>query len=294
MHWEGKKSVQKKKAYPRLERSYKGAFPFMIGTTSFIYPEDYLPNVSKLAPYMDEIELLFFEGRNPASLPGTATIEKLKSLGVSANLTYNIHLPTDVDLGDTDEKKRCEAVDAVRQVMALTAPLCPTTHTLHLPWSPLCRSGNAQNERLGRFEKSLSALVRSDIAPQSISIETLNYPFERVAPLIDTFGFRVCLDLGHLLVHERDPAEYFDKYGDKTSIIHLHGVRDGRDHLSLDRLPPEAWSPIAAILKKFNGSVSLEVFSFEHLRASITFLEKAFGAKSPVFPPEASSTDHPI
>ena len=31
--------------YPSLDRSYKGIFPFNLGTTSFIYPDDYVPNV---------------------------------------------------------------------------------------------------------------------------------------------------------------------------------------------------------------------------------------------------------
>ena len=54
--------------YPPLPKSYKGMFPFKIGTTSFIYPDNYVQNVNMLAPYLDEIELIFFESI-PNSLP---------------------------------------------------------------------------------------------------------------------------------------------------------------------------------------------------------------------------------
>ena len=54
--------------YPALPKSYKGIFPFKIGTTSFIYPDGYVQNVKMLAPYLDEIELILFESA-PGSLP---------------------------------------------------------------------------------------------------------------------------------------------------------------------------------------------------------------------------------
>ena len=53
--------------YPTLPKSYKGLFPFKIGTTSYIYPDGYIPNVEALAPYLEEIELLLFES-SPANL----------------------------------------------------------------------------------------------------------------------------------------------------------------------------------------------------------------------------------
>ena len=57
-----------------LSKSYKGRFPFTLATTSFIYPDDYVPNVRRLGPYLDEIELLCYES---AHLPARGTIEEL-------------------------------------------------------------------------------------------------------------------------------------------------------------------------------------------------------------------------
>jgi hypothetical protein len=85
--------------YPALPKSYKGVYPFKIGTTSFIYPASYTQNVTMLAPYVDEIELLLFESA-PDSLPSIHEIKKLLSLSKEFDLTYNVHLPIDISLSD--------------------------------------------------------------------------------------------------------------------------------------------------------------------------------------------------
>jgi sugar phosphate isomerase/epimerase len=84
------------------------------------------------------------------------------------------------------------------------------------------------------------------------------------------------MDLGHLIVHGEDLKRVSDKYLDKTSIIHLHGVADRKDHLALDRLPKPLVTPVFEILDQFSGSVSLEVFSFENLNTSLAFLERCW------------------
>jgi sugar phosphate isomerase/epimerase len=84
------------------------------------------------------------------------------------------------------------------------------------------------------------------------------------------------MDLGHLIVHGEDLKDASDKYLDKTSIIHLHGVEDRKDHLALDRLPKPLVKPVFEILDQFSGSVSLEVFSFENLDTSLAFLERCW------------------
>ncbi len=50
--------------YKKLPEIYKNSFPFKISCPSFIYKDDYIPNIKMLAPFMDEIELLFFEGKD--------------------------------------------------------------------------------------------------------------------------------------------------------------------------------------------------------------------------------------
>ena len=84
--------------YPALPKSYKGLYQFRLGTTSFIYPDHYLPNVKMLGPYLNEIELLLFESAYD-SLPSKHEIKELSILAEEFDITYDIHLPIDISLG---------------------------------------------------------------------------------------------------------------------------------------------------------------------------------------------------
>ena len=120
--------------YPPLRKSYKGLFPFKIGTTSFIYPDDYVPNVKMLGPCMDEIELLMFESQAVDSIPSNAVIAKLGQLSRKFDLSYNVHLPTDVSITDRDHARQKNAVDSLARVIEHVQPLLPSALVLHLPF----------------------------------------------------------------------------------------------------------------------------------------------------------------
>jgi len=103
-------------SYPRLSKSYKTRFPFRIATTSYIYPDNILPNVQALAPYLDEIELILFES-SKESLPSDADINTLSVIGQEETLTYNVHLPLDCYLGDIDQQVRENAVATIQKII---------------------------------------------------------------------------------------------------------------------------------------------------------------------------------
>jgi len=261
--------------YPALPKSYKGAYPFKLGTTSFIYPDHITPNIKMLGPYLDEIELLFFESQ-PASMPSPQEIKEIRQLAKDFDLTYNIHLPLDISLGAPDPSRRLIAIETIKQIIDLTVPLAPSTYTLHLPYD----EAEFDNERIKRWQglirQSMEKLLAAGIKAESISIENLDYPFEWVEKIINDFNLAVCIDLGHLIVNKFDIQAAFKKYYPKTVIIHLYGVENRHDHLSLDKLSPVNTDIIMPILKQFRGMVSLEVFSYERLVTSLNFLEKCW------------------
>jgi hypothetical protein len=59
--------------------------------------------------------------------------------------------------------------------------------------------------------------------------------------------------------------------------MHIHGVAQGRDHRSLDKLSQKWRKALFNELKMFTGVVSLEVFSKRHLLASLECLHKEWG-----------------
>jgi sugar phosphate isomerase/epimerase len=260
--------------YPSLTRSYKGIFPFKLGTTSFIYPDDYIPNVKMLGPYLDEIELLLFESLPGDALPSKAVIKELSHLAREYDLLYNIHLPTDVSISDARPEKQQYAVDTVLRVIDRVFPLCPTAYSLHIPYGQKSFDKGTVKIWQQRVFKNLEKILAGGIPPESMALETLDYRFDLLNGILAELNLSVCMDIGHLIAHGYDLNALFNKYYDITSIIHLHGVKNGHDHLALDKLPDKFREPVLAILKRFTGSVSIEVFAFDDLKHSLVFLEK--------------------
>ena len=128
-----------------------------------------------------------------------------------------------------------------------------------------------------RTRKSVEQLLTATgIDSRTISIETLSYPLEWVDQILSDFNLSVCIDIGHLMINRFDVEKVFDTYADRATIIHLHGVENEKDHLSLDRLSKVSMDRVIRILKRFTGIVSLEVFSYQHLIASLKVLEKCW------------------
>ncbi len=260
-----------------LPKSYKGAYPFKIATTSFIYPDHMLANVEMLGPYVDEIELIFFESAPRDGLPQRSEIEQLALAAQKFDLTYNIHLPLDIDPGSNDSSVRSLAIKIIQKIIRLTGPLSPSTYTLHLPFHQRTPHQAAIEDWHSRIRQSLDRLSDTDIKGDLFSIETLDYPFEWLDEILTAFDIAVCIDAGHLLHNGFDLQRIFQKYASRTSIFHLHGVENDRDHVSLENVPPGYSETITEILNRFRGVVSIEVFSYQMLKTSLKCLERWMG-----------------
>jgi sugar phosphate isomerase/epimerase len=261
-------------SYPVLKSSYKGKYPFRLGTTSFIYRDHYVPNVELLGPFIDEVELLLFESDQVESLLSKSVIADLVRLSRELDLSYNIHLPTDVSITDPAAAGQQHAVDTLVRIIELTAPLSPTGCALHLPFN-----GNVSNPAsIGRWQeivhRNLEKMLAAGVPGGLLAIETLDYPPEIIRDILSECNVSMCLDVGHLIVHGYGVQSIFDKYAGKIAMIHLHGVDGRRDHLALERLPEKLSTPVFEILRRFSGSVSLEVFSFDDLERSLNCLEQ--------------------
>jgi sugar phosphate isomerase/epimerase len=263
---------------PVLPKSYKKAYPFKIATTSFIYPDNYLPNVKMLGPCLDEIELLLFESAYD-SLPSKQEIKDLSMLAKEFDITYDIHLPLDIYLGDKNPAIRRRAIDTIKQVINLTLPLSPSIFTLHFSYDEDSSDKDIVNKWQERIYESMDKLLSIGIKSRSMAIENLMYPFEWVEEVISSFNLSVCIDIGHLILMNAEIKETFDKYCNRTSIIHLHGVKNNLDHLSLDKLTDNKTSDIMEILKGYAGVTVIEVFSYNNLQASLKYLEKCWNQR---------------
>lgn len=232
----------------------------------------YSENVKNLGPYVDEIELLFFESKHPDSIPDDYEIKELERLKKELDITYNVHLPTDVTIAAANPNERKIAVESISKIIEKTAVLDPVTYTLHIPFEDFPGGINVWK---AYALKGLRTLFQNGMDPSKISVETLDYSPDLLTDVVSEFGLSVCLDIGHLIVNGYDPLKVFHTFKDHVSIIHLHGVHNGNDHVSLDLLPEKDFLKIRTILQEFSGSLSVEVFTFDDLERSLSFFKES-------------------
>lgn len=268
-----------------FSNTYKGRFPFRLGTTSYIFRDTWAFNAEKLGPWLDEIELVLFESGDDA-LPTAEEVRTLRRLSGEHDFSYNVHLPIDIRLGSADGDVRRRAVESVRRVAALTGGLEPSTFTLHLEFEGDPADAGAAAGWRKRVADSLRRLVDAGLPPEKFSVENLTYPFEIVDDLVRAAGFRVCFDVGHQLLVGGDLRAAYRRNAAVTDIVHLCGIGPKGEHLSLERLPETAAESLMPLLGDFRGTLSLEVFSYENLVTSLTAFDRLWERRGPQTSPQ--------
>jgi sugar phosphate isomerase/epimerase len=252
---------------------------FRIGTTSYILPADILPNVEYLAPLVDDVELVLFETDEYGSnLPDPATTARLRELASGHDLTYTVHLPLDLRLGEPGPDLDVSLRKA-RRVIETTQALAPYAYVLHLDGRPLQQPGLTPSELAGWQAASRAAL--ETVAgwleePRLLSVENLEaWDPDAFAPLVEALPVSRTIDTGHFWLMHDDPLPHLAQWIDRTRVIHLHGIAQ-RDHASLATIEPARLDPVVAFLvDHFEGVVTLEVFNEADFEASLAALRAA-------------------
>jgi len=261
-------------------KSIKNRFPFRIGTSSYIIPDNLLPNVRYLANQVDDIEILLFESDEISNFPSKNVIEEINKIALENSLTYNIHLPVDIALGATNKTIRKNSIQKCLRTIDLMQKVKPLAYILHLTGNPdIMGKGTTETIKdwLPYFSASLVEIEQYGIDMSLICVETLSYPFHYLDDIINKFNLSVCLDIGHLLIYNYSLKDHLNKYLQKTKVIHLHGIDNGIDHKDISKLPKETLNEIFTVLeknKKHNRIVTLEIFNEQDFLISKKVLEK--------------------
>lgn len=255
----------------------KGVFPFRLGTSSYIIPDDIEPNVRFLAPVVDDVELVLFESDEFSNLPGPAVIETLAEVKAEHGLSYTVHLPLDCRFGDSDPAVRAASVGKCERIFDLVRPLDPHAYLVHFDGEVRAPQPAADLAVWrDRLRESAAALIACGVPSRKLAVETLQYPFECVTSVIHDLDLGVCVDIGHLLLLGRDPVACIREHRKRCCVVHLHGVRDGIDHVDIADMDPELLNGIldAAGTPGPDCVVTLELFGRETLEPSLQRLTR--------------------
>jgi sugar phosphate isomerase/epimerase len=256
----------------------KGNLPFRLGAPSYIVPGDILTNVDILSKQVDDIELIIFESDEISPLPDPQCVSKLSQMAHDSDLSFTVHLPLDIWLGDADPRQRRKSVGKCLRVAQRMRPLSPLGFIVHC-YLDKKTTLNVEDVMCWRknIEESIDGLLASGLSPESLWIENLDYPFYFIEPVIEEKKLGICLDIGHILLAGLPVVEYVNKYFDKTRIVHLHGIINGKDHCDISEMDKEL---LGMLFRKLNEItlpkkvVCLEVFDAVSFATSLSVLKE--------------------
>lgn len=220
-------------------------------------PGTWLENIIALAPVerIDGIELLFFEWNDDVRSSLARELPEIQAF--SHRFEFSIHLP------DPLETSAIELVGLTQSFVQryIFHPPCiegrpdaerPSPHAAidSLPISP------AADSITGTV-----SLLRDRFGADRFLMEFTGEPsFSQARDVLPGISF--CADTGCLLRMNLDPAEWISRNAASIKEIHLHGFRDGRDHLPLDSTEP--WLPdLARFCMERNIDIVHELFSLD-------------------------------
>jgi len=247
--------------------------PFRIGTTSYIIPADILPNVQYLADKVNDVELVLFEvDDGGGNLPDADILEELSGIAERNDLTYTVHLPLDLQLGEDGELMEFSLRKAL-QVIAHMRALQPFAYVLHLDGRSVRQAYGSQRWQAWceRTRLGLARLVGQMDNPGLMAVENLDgYAPEFWDAVLTGLPVRRCIDLGHLWFDGHDPLPYLEKHIADTSVIHIHGHAQ-RDHQSLCLIAPEELARVIdfLIMSNYTGVLTMEIFGEPDFQTSL-------------------------
>lgn len=253
-------------------------YPFRLGTTSYIIPDDLLPNARYLAGKVKDMELILFEvDDGPNNLPSAEVIDELSKIAQQNDMTYTVHLPLDLKLGENGSEQDASLIKA-KHVIDCTRGLDPWAYVLHLDGRSVRTSTDAGAIRRWQDQSVRALELASGWAGSAdkLAVENLEtYPLDFILSVLERIPVSRCVDVGHLWLDGHDPIPYLQAALSRTRVIHMHGIAD-RDHRSLSYMPQDKVKTVWNMLihANYDGVLTLEIFSEEDFLSSMDVLEK--------------------
>jgi sugar phosphate isomerase/epimerase len=251
----------------------KGRFPFRLGAPSWVVPGDLAFNVNRLAALVDDVQLLFFESAGARGLAHDLDLTLLRDQADQHDLTYTVHLPTDIHLADRAPRTRQQGIEEIVRLVEKTAPLAPSALDLHLTGGD--PSTHGWRDRLSDSLSRLAAALGPEWS-RRLAVENIGYPIDMVQDLVRAHGLAFCLDFGHVAHYGHD-WESARQLLPEAIHLHYHGLADGKDHRALTVAMGPFTRQLLTDLRQssYTGVLTLEIYHLEQFITSACLLAEA-------------------
>jgi len=205
----------------------------------------------------------------------------LRRLHDEDGVTFSVHLPFmgGVNFTTSIDSIRHASVEVLRDIADQCSPLEPISYVFHVSGLLEDLMGVGLRDRLviqaylAYAAESLERIVEF-IPAEKLCIENLEYiGFEELFPLVEKFGTRVCMDVGHIRLRQEEIGDFVQRYGPHLGHVHMHDVTcqlfDKRvtvlnDHQGLGSGTIDVDAVIGMLrAARFDGPVVLEVHTVD-------------------------------
>jgi sugar phosphate isomerase/epimerase len=261
------------------------AAAFKTSAPAMVFGHDIVENAEVLAGLVDNVEIVLFHTPTQNNFLSRTDIRRLAQVGRREEVSYTVHLPDSLEIASPAAATRTASVERTRELIGATADIAPRHYILHIPYSPpalvpvpggYLKSIDSRKwqDWLKRAGDSLAAITGTCDPSVKLLAENINYSLSFLEPLVRQGFCQFCLDVGHLLLGQESVMAQMRHHFCEIEEVHLHGIRNHRDHFSLACLPQDRLARWLDYLhrQRFNGVVNLEVFSPEDLKVSLALL----------------------
>lgn len=253
-----------------------------------VFGMDLVENVEKLSQIVSHAEIVLFQTPDLHNIPDEQTIATVKKFMAEKEMTCSVHLPASLEVAAEEIDRRNSAVHMAVELVEHMDTLNPTNYVLHVPITEPTLTAQPgcyiHEQYLAHYDawsaRALGALEeiqhRTELNSRLL-VENINFSPAFLEPLWQEGLCAFCLDIGHLLLGRESAGHHLQRYLPVIKEIHLHGVIEWDEHLSLNVLPMERVRAWFHLLEEFGFTdiLNLEVFDPLDLEKSMRMVEAA-------------------
>jgi hypothetical protein len=216
-----------------------------IATTSFIIKDNRINNIKFIKKFIDNIELLYFEGKKTQDLPTAKEINYFKK----SPLNYSVHLPINT-----------YKIEKIEKFMATFSDIKNITSFIsHINYN------KTNIKKIHDLQKKYK---------KDILIENITQTLQEAKNFIHN-DINISFDIGHILPYCDNFSIMNFLYIHKSFIkyLHIYGSLDGKKHQSLKYINKSLLISLLKFAIKTDIIMCIEVFNLKDFIESIGIIK---------------------